>query len=424
MMASRKTALFSFLLLFACQLAIAQLPTQVIVANSGPGDSLNWVRIGSWNLTSGIYTEFDSLPARNAQSIFIHGRNAYVCADSLLARYNLDTYQREAIATIDGVRHVAAWQDKVLVSKGLGAVTDHFEVRYGSNLAQVFTVPAIAGNCQGVIVVGDTGYVANPITFLNPTGNIAVVDLPNQVLHHTLDLDTMGKFIDHLFEFQGKVVSTSIVRFNNPQWGFVSLYDIANGTFVHHKVNMPLSQGAGIDNGLLYANFGGNVGGFDLNTGQLTNPVVVQGNWAAMTLDSVNNRLFLTRTDFETYGWLHSFDYNGNKLDSVQVDIAPVALAVDYNLTIGNQPIAHSADVLKAFPQPFGEVLNLDLRNLDGPAESIELYDLLGQVMLQKQIHGENILALELPELHLGTYLLRVRTKKSLATIKVIKAQF
>lgn len=422
MMASRKTALFSFLLLFACQLAIAQLPTQVIVANSGPGDSLNWVRIGSWNLTTGLYTEFDSLPARNAQSIFIHGRNAYVCADSLLARYNLDTYEREAIATIDGIRHVAVWQDKVLVSKGLGAVTDHFEVRYATNLALAFSEPAITGNCQGVIVVGDTGYVANPVTFLNPTGNIAVVDLPNQVLHHTLDLDTMGKFIDHLFEYHGKVVSTSIVRFNNPQWGFISLYDIATGTFVHHKVNMPLSQGAGIDNGLLYANFGGNVGGFDLNTGQLTNPTVVQGNWAAMSLDSVSNRLFLTRTDFETYGWLHSFDYTGNKLDSVEVDVAPVALAVDYNMTVGNQETSLVSEQISAFPQPFSETLKLDLRKLNSPAERIELYDLLGHAILQKSIRGQDILTLEFPELLPGTYLLRVRTKKSVATLKVVKA--
>ncbi|HEX2899085.1 MAG TPA: hypothetical protein VHS96_05120, partial [Bacteroidia bacterium] len=296
-MASLKSALLLTLLLLGIHGIRAQSPTQVIIANGGTGDSLNWVRVGAWNLATGSYTIFDSLPASSAQHVFIWGRDAYVCADSLLVRYNIDSYQREAIATIPGLRQVAVWEDKVLVSKGLGAVNDHFEVRYAENLFHCFSEPAISGNCQGVVVVGDTGYVANPVTFLNPTGNMAVVDLRSRVLDRIMDMDTSGKFIDRLFVHQGKVVSINIVRFNSPQWGFISLYDIANGGFTHHKVNVPVSQGAGIDNGLLYANFDGNVGSFDLASGQLANPVVVPGTWAGMVLDSVNDRLYLSRTD-------------------------------------------------------------------------------------------------------------------------------
>ena len=286
MTAALKLSLLLSLLIGSAHVVLAQAPSQVIVANGGIGGDSNLVQMAAWNLGTGNYSVFDSIEAGSVQSVFIWGRDAYVCADSMLIRYNLDTYQREASAVIKGVRRVAVWEDKVLVSKDArdgrpceqfgdrGTVTLAEHERYGLEEVGSSSPPAVA---NGVVVVGDTGYVANPVSFVNTTGNLAVVDMRGAALHRVMDMDTMGKFIDRLYVHEGKVVSTNIVKFNNPLWGWISQYDIANGTFTHHKVNMPLSQGAGIDNGKLYANFGGNVCGFDLASGQLTDPVVVPG---------------------------------------------------------------------------------------------------------------------------------------------------
>jgi hypothetical protein len=421
MKAILKISLLLHLVLTSAGLLCAQSPTQVIIANGGVGGDSNLVRMATWELGTGNYTVFDSIPAGSVQSVFVWGRDAYVCADSLLIRYNLDTYQREAAAMIKGVRRVAVWEDKVLISKGNGSFTDHFEVRYADNLLHCFSVPAIIGNCNGVVVAGDSGYVANPISFVNPTGNMAVIDMRGTALNRIMDMDTMGKFIDQMYTHQGKIVSTSVVKVNNPQWGFVSLYDISNGTFTHHKVNMPLSQGAGIDNGKLYANFGGNVGGFDLASGQLTDPVVVPGAWKAMVVDSINNRLYLTRSDLQTYGWLISFDYTGTRLDSVETGIAPVALAVDYNVTVGNQPSA-ATGLIHAFPQPFSDRLQVDLRNLKHPARQLQIFDLTGNEVYTTSLNVSDFLTVELPELAAGVYLLQVNTRSESAILKIVKA--
>lgn len=422
MKATLKFTCFFALLLMGRFVAVAQIPTQLIVANGGIYGPGNYVKIGAWNFGTGNYAIFDSIPATSVQSVHIHGRDAYVCADSFLVRYNLDTYQREATAKIFGVRKVAVWEDKVLVTKGVGAIGSTFEVRYAENLYPCFSVPEITGNCAGVAVVGDTGYVANPVSFVYPYGNLAVIDMPGRSWNRTMDMDTMGKFIDNLYVHNGNLVSINIVKFNNPQWGFISQYDVSNGSFVHHRVGMGISQGAGIDGNLLFANFGGNVGSFDLGTGLIADANVVPGTWAGMTLDSVNHRLFLTETDYQTHGWLYVFDYNGTALDTLPVGISPVAMAVDYGVTVGMPGEQPTKGTIKAFPQPFGDRLQVDLRTLGAAATELTLLDLTGRKLLHQTLHGNGLLSLEVPNLGAGAYLLQVRTRTGVETIKVIHA--
>jgi hypothetical protein len=423
MKTSLKTPLFIVLLLLCFQTLHAQAPTQVIIANGGILGPGNKVRMASWNLATGNYAIFDSFPASNVHSIHIWGRDAYVCADSVLLRYNLDTRQREAMAIVPGVRRVAVWEDKVLVTKGFGAQLDHFDVRYAENLQYCFSLPALTGNCEGVVVRGDTGYVANPVSFAQPTGNMAVVDLRARTLDRVMDMDTMGKFVDILYPWQsGKVVSVNKIKFNNPQWGFISIYDIPSATFTHHRVDVPVSQGAGIDGDILYANFGGNVGAFDLTTGLLVDSIVVPGQWAAMTLDTVNDRIYVTETDFQTLGWLYGFDYNGNPTDTLEVGVSPEAIAVDYNVTVGTPHVTDLGQLLSVHPQPFADALHIDLRKLPAPATGLILHDLTGRVLLERPATGNGILDVEVPGLGAGIYVLEVQTRKGTATAKVVKA--
>lgn len=415
-------ALLTVLLATGFHCLPAQVPSQVIIVNGGTVDSTNKVKVAAWSLATGDYTVFDSFAAGYARSVFIWGRDAYVCADSVLARYNLDTYQREALAIIPGVRQVAVWNDKVLVTKGLGATADHVEVLFASNLSHSFTLPGITGNCEGVVVAGDTGYVANPISFANPTGNMVVVDLPGATVKRTMNLDTMGKFISNLYLHHSKVVSINLVKFNNPQWGFVSLYNLATATFTHHRVDMPVSQGAGIDNGILYANFGGNIGGFDLGSGLLVDSVVVPGTWAGMVVDSVNHRLYVTETDHISYGNLYTYDFNGLCLDTLEVGVSPEALAVDYNVAVGVSPISRGQDLIRAYPQPFGDILYIDTHLLKTPLQGISLYDLAGRKLLEQSAGGTSVHRLELSSLAPGPYLLKVETRDAVVMRKLTKA--
>lgn len=403
------------------RIGLTQTPTQVIVAAGGATSATGKVMVGAWDLSSGNYTIFDSIAAGSAHSVHIHGRDAYVCADSFLVRYNLDSYTREATAKIKGVRQVAVWEDKVLVAKGLGATADHFEVRYAENLYWCFSVPSLVGNCEGVVVVGDTGYVANPVSFASPTGNLAVIDMPGRVLDRNMSLDTMGKFIDNLHSYQGKVVTVNRVKINNPVWGFVSIYDPSTGATVHHKVSQPVGRSIGVDGNLLFGHFGGNIKAFDLATGQLMPGTIIPGTWAGSALDSLSDHIYVTRTDFQTYGWLYRYDYTGSLLDSLEVGPSPEALAVDYDVIAGGQT-PPSGSSLSLFPQPAGDRVFLDLRSLKPEPLHVQVANLAGQTVMEAQVRGGALQSLDLSGLEAGAYVVTASTKSSLLTAKLIKA--
>lgn len=417
----RHTIALLFLLLGIAGSNLAQVPTQLIIASGGPAVGGGKVKVGSWNLSTGNFTIFDSIAAGSAHSVHVHGRDAYVCADSFLVRYNLDTYTREATAKIKGIRQVAVWEDKVLVSKGLGASSDHFEVRYADNLYWCFSVPSIVGNCEGVVVVGDQGYVANPISFANPTGNLAIIDMPARLIDTTLNLDTMGKFIDNLHVYNGKVVTVNRVKINNPIWGFISIYDPNTGAVTDFKVNQPVGKSAGIDGNLLIGHFGGNINAFDLNTGQVLPGSIIPGNWAGTTIDSVNNHIYVTRTDYQNYGWLYRYDYTGSLLDSLEVGPSPEALAMDYDV-VASRPEPQSALALQLYPQPAGDQVTLDLRALRPELVSVKVCDLAGRTILQTQVHGGRLADIDISALAPGAYAILAHTRTYTHSTKLIKA--
>jgi Secretion system C-terminal sorting domain len=415
---------FAVILLSAMRLD-AQTPTQVIIANGGVFGATNKVTVASWDITTGNYTVFDSFPGGSVQHVFIWGNDAYVSADSTLMKYDLSTFTRTAEARIYGIRQTAVYLDKVIVTKGYGTLqnTPYTEVRFAANLGVTFTVPGIVDQCEGVVVVGDTAYIANPGSYVRQSGDFAVLDIPGQSLERVMNMDTMGKLIQDVYQHNDKIYTVNINRFNSPAWGYISEYDIPTATFTHHRTNLPVAYSAGIANGLLFADFGGNVGSFDLSTGTIVDPSIIPGTFAMMTVDSVNDVFYGTRTDYFSYGKIYKYSLAGTLLDSADIGISPEAMAVDYNVTVSNTPKVALDNSLKTFPQPFGNRLNVDLRHLNAPAQSLAIYDLNGRKLLTETVSNNGVMPVATDALPAGAYILQVQTRKGFATTKVIKTQ-
>ncbi len=215
---------FCLILALGCTFASlrAQAPSQVIVANGGVFGSNNYVTVASWDLTTGNYVVFDSFPASSVQDVNIHSRDAYVCADSFVVRYNLDNLTREAMGVVYGARQSAVFEDKVIVTKGFGSTGENAVVLNASDLSQSYEVMGITGNTEGVVVVGDTAYLTNPSSFIATEGAMAVVDMSNASLNRVIDLDTMGRQIQDLYKYQNKLYSITITKFNNPTYSVIS----------------------------------------------------------------------------------------------------------------------------------------------------------------------------------------------------------
>ena len=97
---------------------------QVIILNEGYFDySLNQSvvppTIGIYDPQTEVYSNLDTLSnARFASDLIVTDDFIYVAADNLLYQY--DKFSSSLLQTqqVDGIRNLAVWQDKIVVSRG------------------------------------------------------------------------------------------------------------------------------------------------------------------------------------------------------------------------------------------------------------------------------------------------------------------
>jgi hypothetical protein len=315
------------------------------------------------------------------------------------------------------------YKDKVIVSKGFGLTGESAVVLNASDLSPSFEASGITGNCEGIAIIGDTAYIANPSSFVAASGSMVVLDLNGQNLQRIMNMDTLGRQIQDLHIYQNKIYSVNIIKFNNPTYGVISEYNPQTTTFVHHKIDLPLVQSAGIIDNKLYLDINGALGAIDLGTVSVSDTALVPGFWAGMTVDTVNDRLYLTTTDYFSFGKLYSYDLQGNRLDSVDVGISPEALAVDYNTVVSAEDPKTTLTNISAFPQPFNQHLSIDLQAFGSKAVSIKLLDIFGRNVLEQQFNGARIAELNTAHIPAGTYFLSAVSGNEIATFKVLKIE-
>ena len=97
---------------------------QVFVLNEGYFDyTLNQivepVTVASYDPLSSTYTVIDTLNgARFASDLVIDDHFMYIAADNMLYKYDKDSYTLITSQQIDGIRNIAIWNDKILVTRG------------------------------------------------------------------------------------------------------------------------------------------------------------------------------------------------------------------------------------------------------------------------------------------------------------------
>ena len=129
---------------FIAQVSIAQdYVHQVLVLNEGYFDyttnqSIIPPTIGSYDPVTEIYTTVDTiLGARFASDMIIDGDHVYVAADNMLYKYNKDDMSLTCSQSVSGIRNLAVWNDKIIVTRGDYDNTTFMPILFNSYL-QVF----------------------------------------------------------------------------------------------------------------------------------------------------------------------------------------------------------------------------------------------------------------------------------------------
>ncbi|MAW21736.1 MAG: hypothetical protein CMD16_05015 [Flavobacteriales bacterium] len=357
---------------------------QVLILNEGYFDfTTNQIivppTIGSYDPLTQVYTSIDTLSgSRFASDMIIDGDYIYIAADNMLYKY--DKYTMAAINNqqVDGIRNLAIWNDKIIVTRGDYDNTTFMPVLFNSYL-QIFntsdlsfymqfdTISGPKWSTQNMIVNNDMLYVAvnNAYEWGNEKGIVGVVDMSTMYYTGEIDLGPDAKNPDNML-FDG----TNIYTVNNKDWSGASISKLDLATSTPTTVNMSMvSTGCGTsclrDNKVVYQISGDtDLYEWDPATMPISGiPIGFAQNFYTLQMDNINNYLYTSSTDFFSYGSVEIYDSANVMIESFNCGISPGKIVFDIrnNITSIDESIV-----------------------LDSEKNTI-LYDLSGRVILNEK---------------------------------------
>ena len=351
-----KSLLF-FLSVIIVQVCAAQnYVHQVLVLNEGYFDytlnqSIEPVTIGSYNPISQQYIIIDTIQgARFASDLIIDDYHFYVAADNMLHKYDKNTYDLLASTQIDGIRNLAIWNDKIIVTRGDYDNTTFLPIFFNAYL-QVFnksdlslhleldTVIGPKWATQNLIVDGDNAYVVinNAYEWGNEKGIIGIVDLNTFSYLNEIDLGINGKNPDNMV-----LEDDYIYTINNKDWSSSSISQVSLLTYSSITINIAsTSTGCGtscLRDGKINYQISGDTLLYEWDI--LTLPITgtslgLNKNFYDLSYDKINNLLYASSTDYSTYGDINIYNQNNYLIHSFQCGVSPGTIAFDIRNATG-----------------------------------------------------------------------------------------
>lgn len=305
---------------------------QFLIVNGGEFDQEdgNEGTLGSYDPDEEAYTHIDSFPAASATDMVIEDDEAFVLADSLLLKYNLNTYERtEESFDFQDVVGLETYKDYLIVTKREEENQDEWVGIYDrEDFSNVTYFPSIPAAASQIEIRNDHAYVTLPGSFFSDDGAMARIDLDAQEVDQVFDFEEQGDGIGPIFSKDDYVYMTTsagnIIEFNtnDDSWEVIDHPDIEG-----------ISTALGVENGLLYANFGGmTFGTFDLEEREPENFELIEGMFAGGAFDTLNYNFLFGSTDFQAGdNEISHYDGEGELLNNVDdLDIIPEVFAVHY----------------------------------------------------------------------------------------------
>ena len=334
---------------------------QVFVLNEGYFDynlnqSVSPVTIGAYMPSNQSYITLDTIyGARFASDLVIDGDYFYVAADNMLYKYDINSYNVLASQQVDGIRNIAIWNDKVIVSRGDYDNTtfspiffdSYLQVFNNSDLSLFLEFDTIVGPkwaTQNLIVDGDSIYVAinNAYEWGNYKGLIGIVDMNSMSYVDEIDLGLDGVNPDNMF-----LNDNHIYTVNNKDWTGLSISKINllnNSVYTANIGQAPTGCGSScIRSDKINYQISGDTLIYEWNTQTAPSNGTAIGythNFYDLAYDNINSLLYGSITDYSTYGTINIYSQNNILVSSFQVGISPGTIAFDMRSLTDIQEIA------------------------------------------------------------------------------------
>ena len=413
--------LFALIIVFSANCAIAQTTytKQIIIVNGGDyGNPDDYVTVATYNPGSGETTEFATIYTQSVQDVVIHGSFAFVAAQDSIVKLNIDTYQKVAAVYATGVNQLAT-NGEVLVASFWYPVTENFVKAFSiDDLSLITEFGGISDEASGIMIKEGIALVAIPGAYGSTTGKIASIDLEQNVV---LSEDDYGESFAGIgyFAFYNDITTA----FMKTAWGesdsrsaTMDLEGNVIEEFIYEDAVLANRTGQAHNN--FYAEINNGIGLFNLETNDLVNPSVVapqQMTIGASVIDTINNLIYLSTTDFYSMGQGFIYNLDGENTGSFEAGISAQAIAVDYrnNTGINKNRIVEKLNV---FPNPASSLISFNISN-DKEVLNTVISDISGKVVYRSTVYNQ----IDVSTLKTGIYFVTINTETSLFTGRFLK---
>ncbi len=411
---------------------------RVIIANEGFYDyyggmaQVQPAHLAAYDPVTGAYSVFDTIEgARFTTEVLVNEHYIVAAADTFLIKYDRNSLQRLAIQTVKGIRGIAVWNDKVLVTRGeVGGLPSYFQVYNISDLSFDYELDAANGPqyaAQDIRIVNDKAYFVINNGFEwppNPKGLIGIVDL-NTRAYTEVDLGPDGLNPDNLMLDGDKLYTLNNKDFTGSS---VSVYNIlTGGVTTANLANVTTGCGTStlFASNIWYQHYASaKMYAFDPQLLQISDSASVNKQFYGMDVDPVNNYLYasvtVTDSDFiPVSSMAYIYDANQVLLDSFGVGFFAGSMAFDVRKTTGILNDVHQ-DMISVFPNPSTDELRVDFKGLE--AEKLEVIDMSGKQVSTRAVAGVPVISLNTEALSAGMYHLVITGRDGVRTMtKFIK---
>lgn len=358
-----------FLLLIGTQgLSAQDYVNQVLVLNEGKfGQNEFPVTLGSYDPTSQNYEVVDTIEgARFASDMVIDGDNIFVMADTLLLKYDLNSFEVLSTQTVVGGRNIAVVDDKLFITRGEYGVdfSSYLKVFSKSDLEFISELDTLNGpkwTTQNMVVHDGKLFVAinNGFNWGQEKSLIGVVDISTMSYLEEIDLGPDGTNPDNMV-LNGDCIYTV----NNKNWSGASFSKVDLSTMTANTINISdVSTGCGT------SCLRGDRINFQLSQDSILyewNPVTfddsginlgINESFYELAHDDINNYLYASSTDYTTFGKIGIYDADNSLVSEFDCGVSPGTIVFDVRNTTSISEFSVEENIDNSVYDMFGRKL-------------------------------------------------------------------
>ncbi|MBL6657234.1 MAG: hypothetical protein ISR00_02335 [Flavobacteriales bacterium] len=334
-----------FMLLIGTQGLFAQdYVNQVLVLNEGKfGQNEFPVTLGSYNPVTQNYEVVDTIEgARFASDMVIDGNNIFIVADTLLLKYDLNTFEVLSTQTVVGGRNIAIVDDKLFITRGEYGVdfSSYLQVYSKSDLEFISELDTVSGpkwSTQNMVAHDGKLFIAinNGFNWGEEKSLIGVVEISTMSYLEEIDLGSEGTNPDNMV-LNGDYIYTV----NNKNWSGASFSKVDLSTMTATTINVSdVSTACGT------SCLRGDRINFQLSQDSILyewNPITfddsgvnlgINENFYELAHDDINNYLYASSTDFTTFGKVGIYDADNTLVSEFDCGVSPGTIVFDIRNT-------------------------------------------------------------------------------------------